>query len=80
MQKSTSSRGAIRKRQDHPFALYAATVVDATYMGIHVDHTLGLGDNSQLVARVQSSSGGSPNVGDSVNISIDAKAVQVLKS
>lgn len=58
----------------------AATVIDATYMGTDTHYTLGLSDNSQLVARVQSNSGDSPNVGDAVIITIDAKAVQVLKS
>lgn len=58
----------------------AATIIDATYMGTDTHYTLGLSDNSQLVARVQSNSGDSPNVGDAVAISIDAKAVQVLKS
>ena len=66
----------INGRQDG----FAAEVVDATYLGTDTHYSLTLGGNSTLVARVQSSSGGGLNVGDMVNISIDAQAVQVLTS
>ncbi len=58
----------------------AATVIETTYMGTDTHYTLGLSDGSQIVARVQSNLAGTHKVGDAVDVSIDAKAVQVLKS
>lgn len=58
----------------------AAKVVDTTYMGTDTHYTLGLGDGSTLVARVQSNAAGGFAVGDVVGVDIDAQAVQVLKS
>ncbi|WP_083100420.1 ABC transporter ATP-binding protein [Pseudophaeobacter leonis] len=58
----------------------AATITDATYMGTDTHYTLGLSDGSHIVARVQSNSAGTYGVGEAVGLSIDAKAVQVLKA
>ena len=58
----------------------AATITDATYMGTDTHYTLGLSDGSHIVARVQSNSASAHGVGEEVGISIDAKAVQVLKA
>ncbi|MGB3247515.1 MAG: ABC transporter ATP-binding protein [Sulfitobacter sp.] len=58
----------------------AARIVDATYLGTDTHYTLALGDDSHLVARMQSNSTGGFTVGDAVGVSIDAQAVQVLKS
>jgi len=58
----------------------AAKIIDMTYLGTDTHYTVALGDASTLVARVQSNSGASLSVGDSVGITFDAKAVQVLAS
>lgn len=58
----------------------AARVVDKVYLGTDTHYTLALGDDSRLVARVQSNSVSNFAVGDDVAVSIDAKAVQVLSS
>lgn len=58
----------------------AAKIVDATYLGTDTHYTLALGQNSTLVARVQSNSLAAFGVGDNVGVSIDTQAVQVLKS
>lgn len=55
-------------------------IIEATYLGTDTHYTIGLGDGSTLVARVQSNSAGGFQVGDSVGVDIDAQAVQVLKS
>ncbi|MEH6647485.1 ABC transporter ATP-binding protein [Sulfitobacter sp.] len=57
-----------------------ATITETTYMGTDTHYALALGDGSQIIARVQSNSAGALSVGDTVGISIDTKAVQVLKS
>lgn len=58
----------------------SARIIDATYLGTDTHYTLALGDDSHLVARVQSNSKTAFGVGDTVGVSIDAQAVQVLKS
>lgn len=58
----------------------AAKIIDATYLGTDTHYTLALRDDSTLIARVQSNSATALNVGDEVAITIDASAVQVLKS
>ena len=58
----------------------AAKIVDATYLGTDTHYTLALSDDSKLVARIQSNSAGGFGIGDPVGVSIDAQAVQVLKS
>ena len=58
----------------------AARIVDATYLGTDTHYTLALSDDSTLVARVQSNAGTRPEIGDGVGVTIDAQAVQVLKS
>ena len=57
-----------------------ATITETTYMGTDTHYALALGDGSQIIARVQSNSAGALSVGDTVGVSIDTKAVQVLKS
>lgn len=57
-----------------------AKVAETTYMGTDTHYTLGLSDGSHIIARVQSNASGAHDVGDAVGISIDTKAVQVLKS
>jgi len=56
------------------------TVIEKTYMGTDTHYTLGLSDGSQMIARVPSGFAGAFALGDTVGISIDSKAVQVLKS
>jgi spermidine/putrescine transport system ATP-binding protein len=58
----------------------AARIVDATYLGTDTHYTLGLSDDSTLVARVQSNSAGNNTVGEMVGVVVDVQAVQVLKS
>lgn len=58
----------------------AAKVVETTYLGTDTHYTLGLGDTGALVARVQSNSATSFEVGQDVSVTIDAQAVQVLTS
>ena len=58
----------------------SARIIDATYLGTDTHYTLALGDDSHIVARVQSNSKTAFGVGDTVGVSIDAQAVQVLKS
>lgn len=58
----------------------AAKITETTYMGTDTHYTLGLNDGSHIIARVQSNSAGAFKVGDAVGISIDVKAVQVLKT
>ncbi|WP_223425397.1 ABC transporter ATP-binding protein [Tateyamaria pelophila] len=58
----------------------AAQIAETTYLGTDTHYDLKLGDGSHIIARVQSKSAGTFNVGDTVSIAIDAKAVQVLKS
>ncbi|SMY06327.1 ABC transporter ATP-binding protein [Flavimaricola marinus] len=57
----------------------AATVTDATYLGTDTHYALALSDGSALVARVQSRTGDDFAVGDTVGVTVDASAVQVLK-
>ncbi len=61
-------------------AQLSGKITEATYLGTDTHYTIGLGDGSHLVARVQSNSVAAFGVGDTVGIAIDAKAVQVLKS
>ena len=56
----------------------SAKVVDYTYLGTDTHYTLALGDGTKMIARVQSHSGDDLRVGDSVAVSIDTQAVQVL--
>ncbi|RKE95743.1 ABC transporter ATP-binding protein [Sulfitobacter guttiformis] len=58
----------------------AAKIIDATYLGTDTHYMLELGDQSRMVARIQSNSAGGLKVGDVVGLRIDARAVQVLKS
>ena len=74
---------AVRPEQvslNAPGAGIAARIIETTYLGTDTHFTLGLSDDSHLVARVQSNSTASFAVGDTVGVSIDARAVQVLKS
>ncbi len=63
-----------------PDAGIAAKIIETTYMGTDTHYALGLNDGSRIIARVQSNSAGTFGVGDTVGVSIDTKAAQVLKS
>ena len=58
----------------------AATVADAIYMGTDTHYRLTLGDASQVIARVQSNTGPSLQIGATVGVTIDAQSVQVLEA
>lgn len=73
---------AIRPEQiklSDPATGISARVVAATYMGTDTHYTLALKDDSQLIARVQSTFTTKLNIGDTVGIDVDLKAVQVLE-
>ncbi|MBY6153713.1 ABC transporter ATP-binding protein [Vannielia litorea] len=72
---------AVRPEQlriGEPGAGLEAEVKEAVYMGTDTHYTLALAGGPQVVARVQSSAGPEPQVGDKVGVTIDAQSVQVL--
>ncbi|WP_417807574.1 ABC transporter ATP-binding protein [Thioclava sp.] len=58
----------------------AAKVVETTYLGTDTHYTVALSDDSRLIVRVQSNMGAALEIGDALDVVIDAQAVQVLEA